>query len=110
MCLWSDDDDEHGWSAIDNCDDGERQRDIGRNNKYEGDFNAGGFFWRPAPEQRAHEDSKIEPRDMDQVAFVEVFAPAQPSAAHAAPIEDMSEARLDLFDRERFARLVIWRK
>jgi hypothetical protein len=47
---------------------------------------------------------------MDQVAFVEVFAPAQPSAAHAAPIEDMSEAELDLFDRERSARLVIWRK
>lgn len=104
MCRWGDDD-EHGWSTIDNCDDGERQRDIGRTNKYEGDCNASGFFWR-----RAHEDSKIEPYDMGQVAFVEVFAPAQPSAAHAAPIEDMSEATLDLFDRERFARLVIWRK
>jgi hypothetical protein len=90
-----DDDDEHGWSAIDNCDDGERQRDIGRNNKHEGDFDASGFFWRPAPEQRAHENSKIEPRGMDQVALVEVFAPAQLSAAHAAAIEDMSEATLD---------------
>jgi hypothetical protein len=27
----------------------------------------GGFFWRPATEQRAHQDSEIEPRDMDQV-------------------------------------------
>jgi hypothetical protein len=96
MCLWGDDD-EHGWSAIDNCDDGERQRDIGRNNKHEGDFSASGFFWRPAPEQRAHENSKIVPRGMDQVALVEVFAPAQLSAAHAAAIEDMSEATFDQF-------------
>ena len=76
MCLWGDDDDdEHGWSAIDDYEDGERQRDIERNNKHEGVFDAGGFFWRPAPEQRAHQDFEIEPRDMDQVAFVEVSRP-----------------------------------
>jgi hypothetical protein len=34
---------------------------------------------------------------MDQVAFVKVFAPKQPSAAHPAAIEDMSEAASDQF-------------
>jgi hypothetical protein len=61
MCLWGDDDDEHGWSAIDNCDDGERQRDIGRNNKYEGDFNAGGFFWRPRPNSARMRIPRLNP-------------------------------------------------
>src|SRR5271165_372784 len=40
---------------------------------------------------------RVKACDMDQVAFVNVFAPTQPSAAHPAALEDMSEAALDQF-------------
>jgi len=45
----------------------------------------------------AHHHAEIEACDMDQVAFVDVLASAQPRPAHAAAIEDMGEAALDQF-------------
>jgi len=51
----------------------------------------------PSPDQCAHQDAEIEAGDMDQVALVDVFPAAQPCAAHAAAIEGMGEAALDVF-------------
>ena len=47
----------------------------------------------PGTGQQAHDQPQIEAGDMDQIAFMEVFAAAQPGAAHAATIEDLGEAR-----------------
>jgi hypothetical protein len=58
---------------------------------------------RAAPDQRAHQNAEVQPGDMNQIAFVEVLAPAQPGAAHSAAIEDMSEAALDNSPRRRRA-------
>src|SRR3546814_4287590 len=48
-----------------------------------------------ATEQGAHENAKIEPGDVDQITLVNILAPAQPRAAHAAAIQDVGKATLD---------------
>src|SRR5271165_2973490 len=44
-----------------------------------------------------HQNTEIEPRDMDQVTLVNVLASTQPRPAHAAAIEDMGKAAFDHF-------------
>src|SRR5208283_2720150 len=47
--------------------------------------------------QGAHQDAEVEPGDVNQIAFVDVLASAQPCATHAAAIEDMGEGPLVQF-------------
>ena len=46
---------------------------------------------RALAEHCANEDAQIEAGDMHQIAFVDVLTSAQPSAAHAAAVEDVGE-------------------
>src|SRR3546814_14924613 len=48
-----------------------------------------------ATEHGGHENAKIEPGDVDQITLVNILAPAQPRAAHAAAIQDVGKAPLD---------------
>ena len=49
----------------------------------------------PRSEQRTHQNAEIVARDVNEVAFVNIFATAQPCSAHAATLQDMGETALD---------------
>ena len=52
---------------------------------------------RSGPDQQPHQDAEIVASDVDQVALVNIVAPAQPGPAHAAAVEVMGEGSLDDF-------------
>ena len=60
-------------------------------------FGSEAFSRGHASELGAHQNAEIEPRDVDQVAFVNVLAPPQPRPAHAATVEHMGKAALHHF-------------
>jgi len=47
------------------------------------------------PKQRAHQNAEIVASNMNKVSLADVFTTAKPCAAHAAALENMSEAALD---------------
>src|SRR4051794_24077637 len=49
------------------------------------------------PDQQPHQDAEIVAGDVNQVALVNIVAPAQPGPAHAASVEIMGEGPLDDF-------------
>src|SRR5512133_4061054 len=56
---------------------------------------AGGcLLWRSGADQQAHQDAEVVAGDVDQVALVDVLAPAQPSSPHAAALQIVGERSL----------------
>src|SRR5207344_3505114 len=53
--------------------------------------------WSSGPDQQPHQDAEIVAGDMDQIALVDILAPAQPGPPHAASVEIMGEGSLDDF-------------
>src|SRR3954449_1163907 len=56
-----------------------------------------GLFRGPGPDQQAHQQTKIVPGDMDQIALVDILPAPQPRPAHPTPVQDVSEGALDEF-------------
>lgn len=56
-----------------------------------------GLFRGAGPDQQAHEQSKIVPGDMDQIALVDVLPAPQPRPAQATPVQDVRKGALDEF-------------
>jgi hypothetical protein len=67
----------------------------GVNDEYEGVCEAGHLLRCAGAEQGAHQNAQIVAGNMDEISLVDIFAAPQPCAAHATPIEDMSEAAFD---------------
>src|SRR3546814_5211491 len=88
-------DEEHGPFSVELGDEGDDERNIGLNYEQECLGCAPGAPRSAATEQGAHENAKIEPGDVDQITLVNILAPAQPRAAHAAAIQDVGKATLD---------------
>jgi hypothetical protein len=55
------------------------------------------LFRGPGPDQQAHQQTKIVPGDMDQIALVDVLPAPQPRPAHTTPVQDVSEGALNQF-------------
>ena len=51
--------------------------------------------WGAGADQEPHDQAEIVAGDVDEVAFVQVLAAAQPRTAHAAAVEGQGEAALD---------------
>jgi hypothetical protein len=49
------------------------------------------------PDQQPHQEAEIVTSDVDQVAFVDIFASAQPVPPHPASVEILGERPLDDF-------------
>jgi hypothetical protein len=81
--------------AVSLSDEEENRRAFGLNEKQEGLTGSSGFSWCAASEQEAHQDTEVEVSDVDEIAFLEIFAAAQPSAAHSATIQDVGKAAFD---------------
>src|SRR5215210_93369 len=56
-----------------------------------------GLFRGPGPDQQAHEQPEIVPRNMDQIALVNVLPAPQPRPAQTTPVQDVSKGALDEF-------------
>src|SRR3954469_20492301 len=56
-----------------------------------------GLFRSSGPDEQAHEQPEIVPRDMDQIARVDILPAPQPRPAHATPVQDVSKRALDPF-------------
>ena len=55
--------------------------------------------WGAGTDQEPHDQAEIVAGDVDEVAFVQVLAAAQPGAAHAAAVEGQGEAAFDQLGR-----------
>jgi hypothetical protein len=66
--------------AVDDSDQAESGACLGSHYENESHQGLRGAPRRALAEHRAHEDAEVEPGDMDQMAFVNVFAAAQPRA------------------------------
>src|SRR5207344_1018800 len=53
--------------------------------------------WSSRPDQQPHQDAEIVAGDVDQIALMDILAPAQPGPAHAASVEIMGKGSLDDF-------------
>ncbi len=56
-----------------------------------------GLFRGPGPDQQAHQQAKIVPGDLDQIALVDVRPAPPPRPAQTTPVQDVSEGALDQF-------------
>src|SRR3954449_10931067 len=56
-----------------------------------------GLFRGSGPDQPAHEQPEIVPRDIDQIALVDVLSAPQPRPAHPTPVQDVRKRALDAF-------------
>src|SRR3954464_9788359 len=56
-----------------------------------------GFLRSSGPDQQAHQQPEIVPRDVDQIALVDVLPAPQPCPAHPTAVQDVSEGALDEF-------------
>src|SRR4051794_25542985 len=54
-----------------------------------------GLFRGSGPDQQAHEQPEIVPRNVDQVALANVLATTQPSSPHAAALQSVGEGAFD---------------
>src|SRR3546814_1475035 len=88
-------DEEHGPFSVELGDEGDDERNIGLNYEQECLGCAPGAPRSAATEQGAHENAKIEPGDVDPITLVNILAPAQPRAAHAAAIQEVGTAKID---------------
>src|ERR1044072_4113060 len=55
------------------------------------------LFRGSGPDQPAHQQPEIVPRDMDQVALVDVLPAPQPRPAQTTPVQDVRKGALDAF-------------
>src|ERR1043166_3534847 len=86
--LWLAADDEHrGFGAGGDGEDDERGTAGGREDE-QVRRDAGHELPRGAgPDQEAHDQPEVVAGDVHEVALLQVLPPAQPGAAHAAPVE-----------------------
>src|SRR3712207_3810606 len=54
-----------------------------------------GFLRGSGPDQQPHQYPEIVPRDVDQIALVDVLPDPQPRPAHSTAVQDVSEGALD---------------
>src|ERR671927_1120517 len=68
---------------------------VGREPKNKTPAPCGGFLRGSDPDQQPHQQAKVVPGNMDQVALVDVLPASQPRPAHPAPVQHVSEGALD---------------
>src|SRR5215207_937652 len=56
-----------------------------------------GLFRGAGPDQQAHEQPEIVPRDVDQMTLVDVLPAPQPCPAHPTAVQDVSKGALNQF-------------
>ena len=56
-----------------------------------------GFLRGSGPDEQAHEQPEIVPRDVDQIALVDILPAPQPRPAQATAVQDVSKRALDQF-------------
>ena len=66
-----------------------------RNGDQKSSAAGGGLLRGAGADQGAHQDAEVVAGDVDQVALVDVLAPAQPGSPHAAALQVVSERSLD---------------
>src|SRR4051794_8910589 len=79
------------------CDEDDRGGLLGVDEQQIGECTCRRLSWGSGPDQQPHQDAEIVAGSVDQVAFVNVFASAQPSPPHAASVEIVGKGPLDDF-------------